>query len=111
MSLDDLLMAAPTPLLDDRFPLTPLQQGMLFQSLTPSNPGVNIEQIVCSFSEELSLAEFRAAWRQTARRHPALRTSIRWEDLDEAVQDVHRDVPFDLEYRDFRGLDVLAAEG
>jgi NRPS condensation-like uncharacterized protein len=78
--------------IEDTYGLSAIQQGMLFHSLDSRQSGVDIEQLVCTLHEDLNVPAFRQAWDCVIDRHPALRTSFRWEHVDEAVQEVHRSV-------------------
>src|SRR5262249_34496289 len=53
---------------------------------------------------ELNRAAFESAWRLAFERHPILRASFHWEDLDHPLQVVHQKVPLPLEYYDWREL-------
>ncbi|HEX7070891.1 MAG TPA: condensation domain-containing protein [Rhodothermales bacterium] len=79
------------------YPLTPMQEAMLLQSLQDgaSNPG--FLQMTCSIEGDLDEGRFRAAWEWVIRRHAALRTSLHWQDLERPLQIVHRIV--DLPWR------------
>ena len=72
----------------DSFPLSPLQQGMLFHRLHAATVGVDIEQMVGELHEHIDTATLEQAWRQIVARHPILRTQFRWIGLDVPVQDV-----------------------
>src|SRR4051794_39240310 len=85
----------------DTYPLSPMQQGMLFHCISEPNSGVDVEQLVCTFQEDLNVKAFRAAWDQIISRHAVLRTSFRWEALKEPVQDVHSKVTLPLVERDW----------
>src|SRR5229473_5839827 len=91
-------------MIQDVYPLSPLQQGMLYHSLSARQPGVDIEQILCTLREGLDVAAFERAWQRAAQRHEILRTSFRWEGLPEPRQEVHRSVSIPLEQQDWRGL-------
>ena len=86
----------------DSYRLSPLQQGMLFDYLSADQQGVDFEQIVCRFREHLDLAAFQRAWQSVADRHDALRTTFRWEELDEPRQEIHARVDLTLDVRDLR---------
>src|SRR5687767_15465744 len=64
----------------DSYPLSPMQQGMLFHRLQGGAPGVDVEQVLCELREEIHAARFEEAWRQVIARHTALRTGIHWDD-------------------------------
>lgn len=82
--------------ISDTYPLSPMQQGMLFHYLSEPNSGGDLEQVVCSLTESLNVLSFRTAWEKVVSRHAVLRTSFRWEKLPEPLQDVHREglLPF-----------------
>lgn len=81
-----------------------MQQGMLFHSLYAPQSGVDIEQMVITLRENLGVPAFERAWLRVVERHPVLRTSFRWEGLDQPFQDVHREVSLPLTQQDWRGL-------
>ncbi|MEQ1862554.1 MAG: amino acid adenylation domain-containing protein [Chthoniobacteraceae bacterium] len=66
--------------IEDRYPLTPLQQGMLYHALSAPGTGVDIEQMVCTLREPVDAGRLRAAWEQVIARHAILRTAFRWDD-------------------------------
>lgn len=90
--------------IEDSYPLSPLQQGMLFHSLYAPGSGVDIEQIVCTLHENLNVSVFEQAWQRVMERHPVLRTSFRWEDLNQPIQEVHQYIRCPLEQQDWSGL-------
>jgi amino acid adenylation domain-containing protein len=84
------------------YPLSPMQRGMLFHSLYAPDSGVYFEQLSCTLRGDLNVAAFQRAWQRVIDRHPILRTSFAWKNLDKTLQVVHRHVPLELEYRDWR---------
>ena len=86
------------------YPLTPTQQGMLFHHLSAPGSGVDIEQIVCSLDEALDRAAFEQAWSRVVIRHPALRTSFRWEGVEDPVQEVRAGAVPALVTEDWRNV-------
>ncbi|HEX8128534.1 MAG TPA: amino acid adenylation domain-containing protein, partial [Pyrinomonadaceae bacterium] len=87
---------------EDLYPLSPLQQGLLFHTLYAPESGVYVEQLNCTLGGELDLDAFGRAWRQTVERHPILRTAFVWEGLDEPVQVVRRSVRLPFVQEDWR---------
>jgi hypothetical protein len=65
------------------YPLSPMQQGMLFNSLFALGSGVEIEQIICTIREPLDFSAFCRAWSQVISRHPVLRTRFQWINISE----------------------------
>jgi natural product biosynthesis luciferase-like monooxygenase protein len=91
----------------DRYPLTPIQQGMLFHHLRAPGSGVDIEQMVVELRETVDAPALRDAWTQLARRHGVFRTSFEWEHGDprqivHAETDAAAQAPWREE--DWRGL-------
>src|SRR5215469_13797637 len=97
----------PKKTIEDIYPLSPLQQGLLFHTLYAPGSGVYVEQFVCRVRGALDAQAFVAAFRQVIARHPALRTAYRWKDLDQPLQVVHRHVEFPFEQQDWRALEPL----
>src|ERR1043166_6971901 len=79
------------------YPLTPMQQGLLFHSLYAPESGVYVEQLSCTLQGELDVEAFRRAWGQVVERHPA---------LPEPVQVAPRRTPLDWAEEDWRQVDA-----
>jgi amino acid adenylation domain-containing protein/non-ribosomal peptide synthase protein (TIGR01720 family) len=62
----------------DRYPLTPIQEGMLAHALLEPGAGIDIVQIVCRLHEPVDAAAMRQAWAKMAERHALLRTRMVW---------------------------------
>src|SRR5215218_5726424 len=88
--------------IEDIYPLSPLQQGILYHALQGSR--FYLEQFRWTLEQEVDIAAFERAWQWTVDRHPALRTSFAWEGLEEPLQIVHRQVPVRLQMHDWSGL-------
>lgn len=86
------------------YPLSPLQQGMLFHALTALGSGVDIEQILCTVQEPLDLQALRSSWARVLKRHPILRTRFQWEGLREPLQVVEPHVDLKLECHNWHCL-------
>nr|QEO74583.1 condensation domain-containing protein [uncultured bacterium] len=74
----------------DVYPLTPLQEGMLFHALYESGSDVYVEQMSAILDGTLDAGAFEAAWQDVAARHAILRTSFEWQGLDRPLQLVHK---------------------
>ncbi|NPU66681.1 amino acid adenylation domain-containing protein, partial [Bradyrhizobium sp. 83012] len=89
--------------IEDIYPLSPMQQGMLFHSLRDVGSGVYVNQISVEI-RGLNVERLRAAWQDASARHPMLRTGFLWRELSGSpLQAVYRQaiVPFEIE--DWRG--------
>ena len=80
----------------DCFPLSPLQQGMLFHWLKEPHAGVDIEQLVIHLAEEIDPDKLRKACEWLVSRHEILRTRFDWENIQHPQQEVQDkvNVPF-----------------
>src|SRR5262245_53789023 len=95
-------MDAPSP--EATYPLSPMQQGMLFHSLSALPAGGYLQQLVCTLPEAVQLPALDRAWACVLERHGVLRTSFRWEGLDEPVQTVVPHVDLPVQTHDWCGL-------
>jgi amino acid adenylation domain-containing protein len=78
---------APPPI--SRIRPTPLQQGMLFDSILAGHRGAHIVQIVVRSAVPFDLLRLERAWAEVIARHELLRASFAWEGLDEPQLLVH----------------------
>lgn len=82
----------------DIYPLTPLQEGILFHHLLNERGGdTYILPLVLSVSSGERLDELVAALNAVIARHDILRTAVLWEDLQRPVQVVWRHASLPLE--------------
>lgn len=72
--------------------LTPLQDGMFFEALRKQGTSEVIYQVCLELRGSVRGALLREAWRTVVYRHPILRTSFHYENLDVPVQVAWRDV-------------------
>src|SRR5215475_4711555 len=87
--------------LADVYPLSPMQRGMLFETLSWPNTGIYIEQIHCEFIGALNLPAFLRAWELVIARHAALRTAFVWEGVSKPVQAVRSSVRLPFLHEDW----------
>ena len=88
---------------EDIYPLSPMQQGMLFHTLYAQQSGDYINQM-CVAVDGLQVERFREAWQAAMDSHEVLRSGFVWEgDLPCPLQVIHKglQVPFSvLDWRD-----------
>ncbi len=96
---------------EDIYPLSPLQQGMLFHTLLTPDSGVYVNQCSCTLHGELDQELFRQTWQKVIERHPILRTAFLWEGLDEPVQVVRQQVKLAWEEQDWHDLPAAEQAG
>jgi amino acid adenylation domain-containing protein len=92
------------------YPLSPMQQGMLFHSLLAPQSGVYVEQLGCTFRGRLNVQAFSQAWQHVVNRHSILRTCFAWKSLEKPMQVVQREISIDLETQDWRNLNVATQQ-
>jgi amino acid adenylation domain-containing protein/non-ribosomal peptide synthase protein (TIGR01720 family) len=90
--------------IENIYRLSPLQEGMLFHSLSHPDAGQYVEQALCSVAGDLDPAALRRGWEGAVARHPVLRASFHWEEVDRPVQVVYRQVDLPWREEDWRGL-------
>jgi hypothetical protein len=74
------------------YPLSPPQQGMLFECLLAPASGIHIEQTSCALHGRLDVDAFKAAWARMIERHAILRTAFVWKSVNEPLQVVLQQV-------------------
>ncbi|QRO01039.1 amino acid adenylation domain-containing protein [Archangium violaceum] len=90
---------------EDVYPLTPMQQGMLFHMRLAPEKGVYLEQLTWNIRAQLESGALRRAWQTVVSRHAALRTAFLWEGLSEPVQVVQAKVELPWREEDWRGME------
>jgi amino acid adenylation domain-containing protein/non-ribosomal peptide synthase protein (TIGR01720 family)/FkbM family methyltransferase len=100
--LDRLI--ANRPPLEDIYPLSPLQQGMLFHTVYSPGLGMYMEQVSCTLRGDFNLTAFKQSWQRVMERHAILRTAFVWENLNEPLQTVSPNVELPIEQHDWRDL-------
>ncbi|NJO81275.1 MAG: hypothetical protein HC828_00005 [Blastochloris sp.] len=86
----------------DMYPLSPLQEGILFHSLYQPEDDMYAEQIVFTLEGQLDEQAFIDAWQFVIDRHSALRSIFLWEGLHQPVQVVCQNAPMPVEQLDWR---------
>ena len=79
--------------IQDIWPVTPLQEGMLLHAVHGDEPGSYVQQITMELHGAIHHDALRTAWQELARRYEVLRSEFRWQDLNQPCQIVRRDVP------------------
>jgi len=89
---------------EDFYPLSPLQEGMLFHALYSPEGGEYILQMLCTMRGDFKVTAFKQALHRVVQRHAALRTFFIWEGLKEPVQVVQKHLDLTWDHLDWRGL-------
>ena len=96
--------------IEDFYPLSPAQQGILFHSLYQPESGVYFGQLLCVLRGDLNVSALRNSWQKVVERHPILRTCFVWENLKEPVQAVRKQAGLSWQQMDWRSLSASAQQ-
>ncbi len=106
-------MQNPSPRLDrnniaDIYPLAPMQEGLLFHSISAPDDGLYMPQTALRITGEVNSTALRAAWQDALDRHPILRSGFFWEQRDEPFQIAFRQIPVAFTTLDWTQADPAA---
>ncbi|MGC0336805.1 condensation domain-containing protein [Streptomyces sp. SLBN-8D4] len=105
MTAFDLTAQPGSGTIEDIYPLTGLQQGMLFHSRVAPGTGAYWIWMGLPLEGELDLEALRGAWELVFARHEVLRTGVVWEQVPVPMAVVSRSVPLPWQVVDLSGLD------
>lgn len=89
---------------EDVYPLSPVQLGILYETLSaPQAHGYTL-QLWADFRATLDSESFRQAWNLVFNRHPILRSSFHWAGRPQPEQVVHQRVELPYFEQDLRHL-------
>ncbi|HYG62209.1 MAG TPA: condensation domain-containing protein, partial [Thermoanaerobaculia bacterium] len=97
-------------MIQDVYRLSPLQEGMLFESLYAGGDAY-VVQVSWTLAGDLDAAALRRAWEWLTVRHAVLRTSFHWEEMEHPHQVVHRQVELPWDEEDWRGVPAGERQG
>jgi amino acid adenylation domain-containing protein len=92
------------------YPLSPMQQGMLFHSLYAPESGVYVEQITFTLTGDLNVVAFESAWQTVVDRYSILRTLFIWENRPTPLQIVLKQVDLPWTNLDWLSLSSTAQQ-
>ncbi|GHG84274.1 non-ribosomal peptide synthetase [Comamonas sp. JC664] len=101
-TLNGLMQSHPD--MEDLYPLSPMQQGMLFHALLDPNSGMYFERAAWTLDTDLNREALREAWQQVMARYPILRTSFVGEELEAPLQLVNRTATLPWDEQDWSHL-------
>ncbi|AIR91418.1 non-ribosomal peptide synthase/polyketide synthase [Pseudomonas cremoricolorata] len=103
-------LPVPSAEIEDVYPLTPMQEGMLLHTLLEPGTGLYYMQDRYRIDSALDPQRFAAAWQAVVARHEALRASFSWNAGEAMLQIIHKPGRIEVDYQDWRGLDPAAQE-
>lgn len=95
---------------EDLHPLSPLQEGLLFHTLSDPDSRMYFNQTLATLVGELDESAFRRAWALVVEHHPVLRSFFVWEGVERPVQVVKRSAEMPIEVQDWRGCSAEQRE-
>ncbi len=98
------------PVCSNAYPLTALQEGMLFHHISEQNSakayGVDIEQISIQIDHDLNQEKFVNAWLRLLSHHEVMRTAFSWGANEDSQQLVFNSIDLPITQYDWQDLDV-----
>ncbi|HVU65523.1 MAG TPA: condensation domain-containing protein, partial [Ktedonobacteraceae bacterium] len=82
---------------------SPLQNGLLFNSLSLSEPGVDVIQVICQLPEGIKPAPFLQSWQIISARYEVLRTAFHWEETARPRQEMYAEISVPFRVEDWSG--------
>ncbi len=92
------------------FDLTPMQQGMLYQTVSVENSTAYNIQMVFTLQGKLDEALFERCWQEIVSANTVLRSAFAWENIKKPFQVVNREIDIELHKMDFTGLSTELAK-
>ncbi|MGG4216488.1 amino acid adenylation domain-containing protein [Paenibacillus alvei] len=96
--------------LENMYPMTPMQKGMLFHNMLDFQSSAYVEQSTFELKGTLDLTAFAASLDLLVKRHSALRTNFRSDLQDQPLQVVYRNKRGELYVEDIREKEKTAQE-
>ncbi|MCG8313833.1 MAG: amino acid adenylation domain-containing protein, partial [Pseudomonadales bacterium] len=93
------------PDIEDVYPLSPMQEGMLFHSLFDTSSGVYFEQLSVEVVGTIEREQLYRAWNHVVNRHPVLRSAFLWDELDRPLQVVSNKIEAEVSEFDWSTLE------
>ncbi|MCB2251007.1 non-ribosomal peptide synthetase [Pseudomonas chlororaphis] len=97
-------LPVPASVIEDVYPLTPMQEGMLLHTLLEPGTGLYYMQDRYRINSELDPERFARAWQAVVARHEALRASFCWNVGEAMLQVIHKPGSTPLEYLDWSAV-------
>jgi polyketide synthase PksJ len=72
--------------IEEIYPLSPMQQGMLFHTLLEPDSGAYVVQMAYEIHGVIDPATFEQAWQTLMQRHSILRSAFVWQNLEQPLQ-------------------------
>ncbi|MBM5461157.1 non-ribosomal peptide synthetase [Pseudomonas sp. P66] len=97
-------LPVPAAHIEDVYPLTPMQEGLLLHTLLEPGTGIYYMQDRYRINSALDPQRFGQAWQAVVGRHEALRASFSWNAGEAMLQIIHKPGTATLDYQDWADL-------
>ncbi len=97
-------LPVPAAQIDDVYPLTPMQEGLLLHTLLEPGTGIYYMQDRYRINSALDPQRFAQAWQAVVARHEALRASFSWNAGEAMLQIIHKPGGTALDYLDWTDI-------
>ncbi|WP_122257277.1 non-ribosomal peptide synthetase [Pseudomonas salomonii] len=94
-------LPVPANFIEDVYPLTPMQEGLLLHTLLEPGTGLYYMQDRYRINSALDPERFAQAWQAVIARHEALRASFCWNVGEDMLQVIHKPGSTPIEYLDW----------
>ncbi|TVT92258.1 non-ribosomal peptide synthetase [Pseudomonas sp. RGB] len=94
-------LPVPASAIEDVYPLTPMQEGLLLHTLLEPGTGLYYMQDRYRINSALDPQRFAQAWQAVIARHEALRASFCWNVGEDMLQVIHKPGSTPIEYLDW----------
>ncbi|WP_108867379.1 non-ribosomal peptide synthetase [Aquimarina aquimarini] len=96
--------------IEDIYPLSPLQKGMLFHSQYGENKGAYVVQFSFDITSGFDVEIFKTSWKYLSNKHTILRTAFFSDYFKDAVQCVYKEVTIPTKIIDHSNDTLLTEE-
>src|SRR3981081_1498115 len=87
--------------------LSPIQQGILYETICTPEPEMHIEQCAFTLEGDLDIHAFERAWQGVVHQQAILRTAIVWKGQKNALQVTLRHADISISLCDCRAIPML----
>lgn len=94
----------------DMYPLSPMQSGLLFHSLSDGDSNDYLRQFSFSLNGKLNVESFKQSWEKVLERHHILRTAFYWNGTKHPVQLVYPTTPINWKLYNLTNISVKEKE-
>ncbi|MBL8675864.1 MAG: amino acid adenylation domain-containing protein, partial [Alphaproteobacteria bacterium] len=98
-------MSVIKPKIKDIYPLSPMQEGLLFHSLYAPHSDAYFVQSLFNFEGTINILAFQSAWQKICDSHSIFRTGFFWQDGEDPEQYVLESIDIPFEILDWQGLE------